>query len=62
MFMAFLYIVLVLSVLALLGATVAAYVRVRRQLRRQRACDHALRDFLQSLEHDHEINRELTFK
>ena len=62
MFMTFLYAVLVLSVLALLGTAAAAYVRVRRQLRQQRASDHSLRDFLQSLEHDHELNRELTLK
>ncbi len=60
--MTFLYIVLVLSVLALLGTAAAAYVRVRRQLRQQRASGHALHQFLQSLEHDHELNRELTLK
>lgn len=63
MFMTFLYAVLVLSVLALLGTATAAYLRVRRQLSGQRASDHALREFLQSLEHDHELNhRELMFK
>ena len=60
--MTFLYIVLVLSVLALLGTAAAGYLRVRRQLREQRTSDHALRDFLHSLEHDHELNRELTLK
>ncbi len=55
MFMTFLYVVLVLSVLALLGTAGAGYLRVRRELR---TSDPALREFLQTLEQE----RELTVK
>ena len=55
MFMTFLYVVLVLSVLALLGTAAAGYLRVRRELR---ASDPVLREFLQTLEQE----RELTVK
>ena len=55
MFMTFLYAVLVLSVLALLGTAAAGYLRVRRELR---TSDPALREFLQTLEQE----RELTVK
>lgn len=50
-----LFIILLLSMIAILGTTIALYLRVRRQLQ---ASETALREALHELEHEREHERE----
>jgi pilus assembly protein TadC len=49
-----LFIILLLSLVAILGTTIALYLRVRRQLK---ASETALREALHELEHERESTK-----